>query len=345
MSTPTTALLQRLHPVASLSPERLEELRGFCFVERIPPGHDPFRMDDTRQKTVWLLGGRLSISFGDGHTQVFSPAEDGAIPTLPLKAPILRATAIDEIALLRIDSDLLDILLTWDQLTQDEALQSDPHHMVSADSLRFGALAALKPAQYRSLLAHLQRIECAAGTVLIREGDAGDYYYLLEQGAATITRQVGGTQQKLAEVGPGAAFGEEALVSDNPRNATVTLTRHSILHRLSKQDFSTLLKQPLLNEVDATTAQQAAQQGATWLDVRFPSEYQHNRLDGAFNIPLNEIRNAVDVLSRERRYLCYCDSGRRAAAAAFLLAQNGYQVSALRGGLQALSALPEPTQS
>ena len=74
--------------------------------------------------------------------------------------------------------------------------------------------------------------------------------------------------------------------------------------------------------------------GATWIDVRYTSEYQHNRLPGALNVPLAEIRNAIGVLDRSREYVVYCQSGRRSSAAAFLLSQHGYTAAWLEGGLQ-----------
>jgi rhodanese-related sulfurtransferase len=74
--------------------------------------------------------------------------------------------------------------------------------------------------------------------------------------------------------------------------------------------------------------------------VRYPSEYRNDRLPGAVNVPLNEIRNAIGVLEREREYIVYCQSGRRSSAAAFLLSQRGYRACWLEGGLKA-GALPE----
>jgi len=67
--------------------------------------------------------------------------------------------------------------------------------------------------------------------------------------------------------------------------------------------------------------------------VRYPSEYQYDKFPGAINIPLSEVRNAVGVLDRQREYVLYCQSERRSAAAAFLLAQRGYRAFLLAGGL------------
>jgi len=52
-------------------------------------------------------------------------------------------------------------------------------------------------------------------------------------------------------------------------------------------------------------------------------------------VPLAEIRNAIQVLDRNKEFVVYCQSGRRSAAAAFLLAHRGFKVALLEGGLWA----------
>jgi hypothetical protein len=108
------------------------------------------------------------------------------------------------------------------------------------------------------------------------------------------------------------------------------------LLRLAKHDFIALLKEPLLNRIQMAVATGKVAAGAQWLDVRYPSEFQYDRLPGAINIPLAEIRNAFNVLDKSREFVVYCQSGRRSAAAAFLLAHRGFKVFLLDGGLWAV---------
>src|SRR5947208_1725786 len=126
---------------------------------------------------------------------------------------------------------------------------------------------------------------------------------------------------------------EEALVSEARRNATVTMKTDGALLRLSRKDFAELLREPLLHRLSAEEARDKIARGAQWVDVRYPSEYQYDKLAGAINIPLSEIRNAFGVLDKGKEYVLYCQSGRRSAAAAFLLAQRGYRAFVLAGGL------------
>ncbi|HEX2333180.1 MAG TPA: rhodanese-like domain-containing protein, partial [Burkholderiales bacterium] len=106
------------------------------------------------------------------------------------------------------------------------------------------------------------------------------------------------------------------------------------LLRLNRSYFNELLREPLLRRIGFEEASGKVRRGALWLDVRYPSEYQYDKLPGAINVPLAEVRNMFAVLDRTKEYIAYCQSGRRSAAAAFLFAQRGFKVWLLEGGLK-----------
>src|SRR5690606_13735925 len=124
---------------------------------------------------------------------------------------------------------------------------------------------------------------------------------------------------KLAELGMGDTFGEEALISEAKRNATVTMLTDGALMRLGKDDFRTLMHEPLLHWVNFAEAQQIIARGGKWLDVRLPSEFQNTHLEDAINIPLYFIRLKLSTLERNVPYVVVCDTGRRSSAAAYIL--------------------------
>jgi rhodanese-related sulfurtransferase len=204
----------------------------------------------------------------------------------------------------------------------------------SINNLKSGAFAQLPTAHINELLKRFQRVAVRRGQVVLREGDEGDYYYVLEAGKCLVERNVGGVAMKLAELKGGDAFGEEALVANAKRNATVTMLTEGSVFRLAKEDFNELLKKPLLQSVTMEQARAKIAAGGQWIDTRYPSEYQYDKLPGAINIPLSEVRNAVKVLDRSREYVLYCQSGRRSSAGAFLLAQRGFRAFVLDGGLR-----------
>lgn len=193
------------------------------------------------------------------------------------------------------------------------------------------AFKNMPPANIKLLLERMESVPVKQGDVVIEQGSEGDYYYVLTDGKAKVTRTV-----ELAELNPGASFGEEALVSGGARNASITMTSDGIIMRLSKDHFNELLKEPLLNRVSPDEARVRVAKGARWLDVRHAKEFAYSHLPKALNIPLHEIRMRMEELDKNTHYICYCGTGRRSSAAAFLLIQQGYEVSVLNGGVQVM---------
>ena len=348
VTRPTPEQLGILDPMSSLGPDRLRELCGLSVINRIPRNADPLVHARLREGSLFLVSGELLLTFERGGGQVIvGGTEDARYAINRRGVGITRSKAITDVEVLQIDDDVLDIVVTWDQVAAGEAaggtapdiaeaLRSDwklISGMFSLANLQHGVFAQLPPARIEELLSRFERLPVARGDVVIREGDDGDFYYVVESGRFRVERLVGGARMVLAELKGGDAFGEEALVSEAKRNATVVATLDGTLLRLGKQDFNALLREPLLTRIGGQEALRRVQAGAVWLDVRYPSEYQYDKLPGAINVPLNEVRNMFGVLDRSKEYVVYCQSGRRSSAAAFLFAQRGFRVSLLEGGL------------
>ena len=338
-------MLRRLEPIRGLSSARLEELARLCQMQAYPIGVDPLQEKSGSAQFIYLLAGELKIVLTDGSMRLLVGGCDTANWPLGYQTVLpVSSKAVTRVKLLRIDFDLLDIMMTWDELSAvaesqpaacEETTQwSAMTGAFSAQALTSSALAQLPPAHIHELLQRFERIKVKRGEMVIREGDPGDFYYLIESGRCAVGKQVGGTEMLLAELKSGDSFGEEALVSDSQRNASVTMKTDGALLRLAKPDFVELLQAPLLHAIERDEANGKVTTGpASWLDVRYPAEFTEDGLPDAINLPLNEIRNALDLLDKRREYIVYCQSGRRSSAAAFLLAQHGFQAQWLRGGL------------
>jgi CRP-like cAMP-binding protein len=347
--------LKRLDPLSSLSDMRLQELAELCFIESVSRNLDPFRLHSIAGQSVYLVRGELALAYSQGISEVVVGGSAEARYPLGKRRMFIAAKAVTDVQLIRIDDDLLDVMLTWDQLAAQEPVSAQQPSsergagganwgvmsgLFGINNLRFGAFSQLPPAHIDELLRRFERVEAKKGEVIIREGAEGDYYYLVESGRCQVERMIGGVTMTLAELKSGDTFGEEALVSEAKRNATVTMKTDGSLLRLSKQDFDALLGEPLLRRINMEQAKQKVLGGAEWIDVRYMSEYQYDKLPGAVNIPLSEVRNAFGALDINKEYVVYCQSGRRSSAAAFLLAQRGYNVYLLEGGLWGGDRLP-----
>lgn len=92
----------------------------------------------------------------------------------------------------------------------------------------------------------LQPMTFQKGDVVIREGDAGSDFFLIDEGTVEVT--VGGEHK--ATLGSGSYFGELALIYDLPRAATVTATSDLLkLEDLSKRGFEQLIGPELVAEL------------------------------------------------------------------------------------------------
>ena len=78
--------------------------------------------------------------------------------------------------------------------------------------------------------------------------------------------------------------------------------------------------------------------GAVLLDVRMESEHKAGSIKGSVNVPLFMLRLKAESLDPTKRYICYCETGRRSQAAAYLMSEQGFETCTLKGGLQAISA-------
>ncbi len=158
---------------------------------------------------------------------------------------------------------------------------------------------------------------------------------MIVNGKCVVTRETPLNRDgiKLAELGVGDTFGEEALIAEAKRNATVTMSTDGVLMRLNKDDFRALMNEPLLQWVAYDRAREIVAGGGRWLDVRLPSEYQNMSIEGSINIPLYFIRLKLSTLDKNVPYVVYCDTGRRSSAAAYILVERGFEAYVLTGGL------------
>ena len=338
--------LARLQPLKGLPEARLQELLGFCRCETFRLGSDPFALPPVRDELVYLLTGELRIGLPEGGVRLLVGGDDSASHALignGRRAMAGPSRAITDVVILYLDRQALDVAMTWEQLAL-AAHDPDAEGGVPAWSrlggafkveyLARGCLSVLPAAHIHTLLQHFERFPANRGQQLIYEGDEGDYYYLIESGRCEVFRQLGGSEHHVAELRAGEGFGEEALVSESRRNASVRMITDGVLLRLPKAEFVRLMRAPLLHGIDFPDAVARIKTGeAKWLDVRYAADFATDALPGAVNIPLNEIRLAFPLLEKNCEYLVYCQSGRRSSAAAFLLAQAGFRASWLTGGL------------
>jgi len=335
------SILRSFSPLDGLKAENLNALARKTSVRQLDSGRILFKEGDSDKRTFYLVSGELDLRNQERTVATIrggTPEAKNAIaPGQPRR---FTARALTDIEYISIDSDLLDVLLTWDQtgtyevseISRDPAGEDDDWMTVLLQTKSFHRIP---PANIQALFMRMERVNCKAGDVIIKQGEEGDYFYVVTRGRCVVTREtpLNRAGLRLAELGVGESFGEEALISEAKRNATVVMLTDGALMRLNKQDFNELLNEPLLHWVDLDHARELVSKGARWLDVRLPSEFNNFHLEDAIGIPLYFIRMKLKTLDPETPYVVVCDTGRRSSAAAFLLSERGFEAYCLKGGL------------
>jgi rhodanese-related sulfurtransferase len=211
--------------------------------------------------------------------------------------------------------------------------------------LRSPIFQRLPPTNLQKILMSLEAVHFSKGEVILDQGGMGDYYYLIKNGKCELTRKPSPNAReiKLAQLAAGDTFGEDSLLSDAPRNVTITALTDISLLRLNKQQFVSLIKEPSLTFVTYPEMQEAVKQGATLLDVRTPDDYEKHHLDGSINEPFFSLRMQLKTLNRDKPVIVVCGDGKTSEAAVFLLLRNKINAMILRGGMAGIKPDPEQT--
>ena len=334
--------LRRLIPLNALSPRQLEQLRAQLESRLLLPGEVLFDSAVGYDGlTCFLLSGALLMECEDGDNWLLNATSPMGGRGFSPGARTSRVEAIQPSTVLVVDSAELERLVSRNQAHADLLLELELAGELTdwLEVLLDNPLFARVPIEnVRSRLGRLEPLQLPAGHVLLHEGETGDCCYFLKQGRMEVMTGQGSARQVLAELEEGACFGEEALLTERPRNATVAVLEDAHVLRLSRQDFIALLKAPVVAELGLPEALALVAEGAQWLDVRLLDAYQDGHAAEALNMPLHLLRLKARLLKTDRVYLCYCDSGKRSANAVFVLTQLGFSVHALRGGLDGLTA-------
>ena len=313
MSLPfNTEKLRYFVPLFDMSQDNLNELANKMVIETLSENKKLFNRGDQDNFTYYLLNGELEFVDAEGNkTTLTSKSKQCRFPIEHTRPRQKTAICKTEIHYFKINNDLLDVLLTWDQnknyivneLGNDADDSKDNDWMTQL--LQHDIFHKVPPANIQSMFQRIESVTVQKDDVIIKQGDKGDYYYIIQSGSCRVIRNAEETANKnlkIADIYSGDGFGEDALISETPRNATVIMNTDGVLMRLAKDDFIELLKEPVLKSVNCSQAESMVADGAIWLDVRLLSEHQNNNIPDSINIPLFLLRLNANKLSKEHKY-------------------------------------------
>ncbi|MCP5151067.1 MAG: cyclic nucleotide-binding domain-containing protein [Chromatiales bacterium] len=340
LALPQLSLVADLEPLAALGSQRREALLADSQVLGLEPGEWVFREGETDGDWIYLLDGELELSCqGRQMGVVAGGTEQARTPLARLTPRQLSARTRTACVVLRIDGRTvgreLEALVGPGERLEVSHIDDDDAVDWMTRMLKSQLFARLPAANIQRVFALLEHLHLKRGEVVIEQGGPGDAYYIIQSGRCVVTRTPSGFGKpiRLSELGEGDTFGEEALLSDAPRNATVTMESDGVLMRLAKAPFLDLVARPIIQSVDFAGAGALVEAGALWLDVRFPEEHRERALPASVNVPVGALRMRAPRLGRGKPYIVYCDNGDRSAIGTFLLVQHGIEAYHLAGGL------------
>ena len=345
-------LIRKLIPINELTADLQDQIIKEASLLTVRKKGTLFKQGARDNYSYYLLDGAIELQANKQvHNTIVSGTDQARYPMAQLQPRQFTGISRDNSVILRLSRDSLDRLLILNQeksngddlggsisVAEVEVSELDDGEDVDWMSrlLQSDIFAKMPTANIHQLFALLEPVDYSAGDVVVKQGDPGEEFYIIQEGRCQVTRQpaAGGKELKLAELRIGDSFGEEALIAETTRNATVSMITDGTLMRLNKQSFIELIRNPTLHAISYEEAEKKVKKGeAKWLDVRYKNEHERQSIDGSENIPLNMLRMQMENLDRGKYYIIYCDTGGRSSTAAFLMSGAGFDVSYLKGGL------------
>lgn len=294
-----THLLKRFEAFEALSAAELSGVARHVQVVSIPANRWVLREGRSLSGSYYLAQGRVRLFLPTaviGHS-----SRDARSPLYPGHAAIRTLTAV---RLLHVDTASVALLLGRGDLQpeQDVLLPWEQRFLGSPLMRRLDA------GVWQKLFSELDERPFAAGEELIVEGDPAKDFLVLKSGRVAVCS----AGRTLAQLVPGDFFGEDALITNGRRNATVSALEAGAVLRLPKDRFVALLLDRVVRFAECSEA-------GVNLDIGEP---------GA----LAKLRQTMTALDPKQRYQVIGGRPEERALATFILAQKGLDAWAMEEG-------------
>ena len=340
-----SAVFSQFSPISALTGQFLSEVAKQARLASVPKGTMIFKRGKILADHFFLLEGDVDLINNEFGVEKVKSGSDRSRRALNTHSPtVVSAVAKTHVRYFTLNIDWLARQIALAKAPPPTAASSEAasHSDNPEVGIEVGELADAKDwmacllksplftripwSQLQELFARFETIEVPAGERLIREGARGDYFYVLAAGSALVTNRSGSVDLELKE---GQYFGEEALISDAPRNASVIMRSDGVVKRLSGEHFCDLVRQSVIQYLDRDSLE-AQKKPFKILDVRLPMEFRAGHFEGSVNVPLSRLRDSLDDLGAGTLYAISDEAGPRADIGAYLLCQAGFDAVVLK---------------
>lgn len=331
--------LEGFIPFDYLTTACIEDLTSQFRTHQLDKGKILFKRGSEDHECHFLISGEIDLADENFNINKITAESADNYLALDNSSHIHRSSAITTTPcqFYSINRDYLDLVTTWSQLAEEREEQDsdfdDREGLDWMDALLTSPLFSQVPAaNIQKLLIRFNQVEVSIGQKIVKEGDSGEEFFVIKDGRAIVSQGDGHKEKVVAAIQTGACFGEDALIAESVRNATVTMASNGALMVLGKQDFDELLKKPIIKSITLEELHiqiDEGDSGTVLIDVRRQQEFSNDRLKGSDNVPLNNLREKLKNMNKDFHYVLCCDGGRRSEVATYIMMESGFNAARL----------------
>ncbi|MCF7971972.1 MAG: cyclic nucleotide-binding domain-containing protein [Methylococcaceae bacterium] len=347
-NSPDGQILRKAFPLATMPGHEFSLLCAEINISEISKGNFLFTRNDSTEAFIYLIEGSVSLEAGTLKVDSISADSDSAKFALAHQFPRkISARAISDVRYISLKLNAFDQQeVKYEEKESAYMIDNDDSEKDAKNEddwmstlLKSPIFQRLPANNLQQIIMSLQEVKLEKGEVLFHQGDIGDYYYVVRKGRCTLSRKASERTKEiiLTELGANETFGEDSLLSGEPRSVTVTAATDMVLSRIDKERFINLIKIPALTYITypELSHEQTKEPVPILLDIRPTTEFNERHLKGSRNIPFFTLRMHIrDIKIESKKIIIICAESHLSKAAAFTLIQNKIDAVVLKGGLQ-----------
>lgn len=347
IDSPEGHIIRKMVPFSTMPSSIFKVICDKIVVETAKSGAFLFKRGDTKKELVYLLKGEVSLEVDKLKMEVIKAGTESARFALAHQIPRkVNGVAKGTVQFLRLNSIYIttpdpSVLKKQDSpaAAGKENNKGDEQSRIST-LLMIPVLRGLPPAQLDKINEHLEEVQYQAGDIVVKQGDAGKYFYLVKSGECVLSHKDSSPDQNLtvSKLKTWDSFGAEALICEDVRNHTATALTNLSLLRINKQQFLALIKAPLMKVLNDQQREELLVNDGILVDVRSADDFEVSPVSNAINAPLLGLRNYLKKLDSNRPVVVTSHRQSLSEAAAFLLLCHKFSASVSNIGFEPLAS-------
>ena len=343
-------IIRQLIPLSTIATSQFEVLCQEITVESAKKNTFLFKRNDSTNALIYLIDGSVTLQSDNLKVETIKSGTESSRFALAHQLPRkIDAFTNSTVRFLRLNLDTISNLPSSSYEEENSYMVIDETETEDGDDdwmttlLKSPIFKALPPANLQQIIMGLEEISFEKGEHVIQQGEPGDFYYLIIKGQCMLSRKPSANAKeiKLGLLRSQDTFGEDSLLSGEPRNVNITALTKSKLLRLSKDKFISLIKQPSLQYIPYAEIHSESNSNSILLDVRAPDEFKKHHIPNSINAPFFSLRMQLKTFDKKKSVVVICADGKTSEAAAFLLLRHKFSALILKGGM---NAVPEETE-